>query len=70
MNRSVAIGLGAALVGAIGTILLDRFTHGVTHTVLTILMIVPLITALLVLHHMAENIWREIEQPGGGSRKT
>jgi drug/metabolite transporter (DMT)-like permease len=53
VNRTIAIGLGAAAVGALGSILLDHFAHGGTHTVLTVVMITLLIAAALVLHHIA-----------------
>jgi Zn-dependent protease with chaperone function len=53
VNRTIAIGLGAGVVGVLGTIVLDQVTHGALHTVLSAVMIVVLITAALLLHHVA-----------------
>ena len=50
------VGLGTAAVGALGSILLDHFAHGVTHTVRTVVMITLLIAAALVLHHAAYQV--------------
>jgi hypothetical protein len=69
VNRTIAIGLGAAAVGALGSILLDHFAHGVTHTVLTIAMITLLIAAALVLHHAAYQVELTMRQQVGATEE-
>jgi hypothetical protein len=56
VNRTIAIGLGTGVVGVLGTIVLDHVAHGALHTVLSAAMIVVLITAALLLHHVARQM--------------
>lgn len=64
MNRTIIIGLGAGVVGVLGTIILDHVTEGAIHTVLSSAMIVLLITAALLLHHVARGM--ELSMRGQG----
>lgn len=60
MNRTIAIGLGAAVVGVVGIILIDRLAHGTTLTVLSAVFVVLLLAATLLLHHVALRMEREM----------
>lgn len=58
MNRTIAIGLGAAVVGVVGTILIDRLAHGASVTVPSAVFLVVLIAAVLLLHRAALGVER------------
>lgn len=60
MNRTIAIGLGAAVVGVVGIILIDHLAHGTALTVLSAVLLVVLIAAVLMLHHSALGLEREM----------
>lgn len=60
MNRTIAIGLGAAVVGVVGIVLIDHLAHGTALTVLSAVFLVALIAAVLVLHHTALGLEREM----------
>ncbi len=62
MNYPLVIGLGAATLGVLGVVLLDHLAHGTAHTVLTALMLVLLVAAAIVLHHIALRTERAMER--------
>ena len=60
MTWTAIIGLGAAIIGVVGVVLLDHFAHGAIHTILTALLLALLIAAALLLHRMALQIEQDM----------
>ncbi len=61
IQRTVTIGLVFAVLGIIGSILIDRFASGTSLTVLTSALFVVLLAGALALHHVAVGVEHELE---------
>lgn len=65
IQRTMTIGLVLGAVGIVGSIVIDHFESGAIHTVITSALIVVLIAAALMLHHVAVEVEDAMEHEIG-----